>query len=222
VARRIHLQTDLTQPMSDFSAGNNDRGCGIGRWKAADVRTFHWTSGGERQYDTMAKSNKPSKMSVDAMEPNGIGQFGISTEIDSTTRRLNGQGTAKPIAMLAVGRQPLPGHGKRYNGLPSTLGRVEAPEEPRVYGNAEDARSTKRCKIHKSLACRTNHPHGRMALEGCPMLGYQTVHILSIFKMKTKRGTSGCSSIPAGIFSLHNWQQQYETARLLHSVTGHT
>jgi hypothetical protein len=28
--------------------GNNDRGCSIGRWEAADVRTLQWTSDGER------------------------------------------------------------------------------------------------------------------------------------------------------------------------------
>jgi hypothetical protein len=32
----------------ESTVGNNDRGCDIDRWEAADARTFQWTSGGER------------------------------------------------------------------------------------------------------------------------------------------------------------------------------
>jgi hypothetical protein len=98
----------------------------------------------------MATSTKPSNRSVDAVEetPKGISQFGINTEIDPISRRLDSQGTVKPMTILTTGTHAVPSHGKRYIGVPSNFGRVEAPEEPRVYGNTEDARSTKRCKRH--------------------------------------------------------------------------
>jgi hypothetical protein len=52
------------------------------------VRTFQCTSDGERRYGAMATSTKTKKMSVVATEDTykGIGQFGINTEIDPTTR----------------------------------------------------------------------------------------------------------------------------------------
>jgi hypothetical protein len=84
-------------------------------------------------------------MSLDAMEETskGLGQFGINTEMEPTTRRLYRQGTMKPIEIFTRGRQPFPYHGKQYDGVPSNSGRVEATDEPRVYGIEEDARIAK-------------------------------------------------------------------------------
>jgi hypothetical protein len=84
------------------------------------------------------------------------------------------------MAIITKGRQPFPCHGKRYNGVPSNSGRVEATEEPRVYGNAEDAIITKQRNRQESLECRKHSPHDRMAPESCPTIGSQPVHISSI------------------------------------------
>jgi hypothetical protein len=163
---------------------NNNRRYSIEKWESADAITFQWTPDKEWLYGAMATATKPGKRSVDAMydASKGLGQLGINTEIDPTTMRLDSQRTMKPMVILATGRHPVSYHGKQYNGVPSNSGRVEATEEPRVYGDAEEAIVTKQYSRYESLAYRTNIPHDRMTPEVCPPLGYQPIHISIILE----------------------------------------